>query len=253
MNPGRNIKISIITACYNSESTVEFAIKSVLAQSYPNIEYIIIDGGSGDGTLGVLKKYQGKISKFISEKDRGIYDALNKGISMATGDVIGFLHSDDFYANENIISEIAEVFNGKDTESLYGNLQYVNRSNEEKIIRNWISGEYKKKKFLKGWMPPHPTFFVKRSVYERFGSFNLKLKSAADYELMLRFLYKENISTSYLPKVIVKMRLGGTSNKSIINRVKANIEDRLAWKINGLKPGLLTLTLKPLSKIRQYL
>lgn len=246
------MKISIITATYNSAETVEATLRSVTSQSYHDIEYIIIDGKSSDNTLDIVHRYKDKITKIVSEKDSGIYDALNKGVALATGDVIGLLHSDDFYVDDQVISKVAAAFE-KSVDSVYGDLQYVDRDNTDKIVRHWKSGNYRDGIFLAGWMPPHPTFFLKRACYEKYGAFNLVLKSAADYELMLRMLHKHKISTAYIPEVLVKMRVGGKSNVSLINRIKANKEDRLAWKLNDLQPGLLTLTFKPLSKIRQYL
>lgn len=245
-------KISIITTTFNSESTIEDTVKSVISQSYPDIEYIIIDGKSIDTTLTIIDKYQDKISKIISEKDKGIYFALNKGIELATGEIIGILHSDDFYAHENVISKVVYEFEDGTTDCVYGDLQYVDKINTDKIIRNWKSGTYQHGMFLKGWMPPHPTFFLKKEHYLKYGCFNTSLKSAADYELMLRLLHKHRLSVKYIPEVLVKMRVGGKSNVSLTNRVNANKEDRLAWKINGLKPGMLTLLLKPLSKLSQF-
>lgn len=246
------MKISIITVCYNSEATIENAINSVLSQDYPNIEYIVVDGKSSDKTLDVISKYKDKIAKIISEKDDGIYFALNKGIALATGDVIGVLHSDDFYPNEKIISRVATEFKMKNTDSVYGDLQYVKQNDTSKVFRHWKAGEYREGIFKKGWMPPHPTFFVKKSVYEKHGVFNTQLKLSADYELMLRFLQKNKISVSYIPDVLVKMRVGGKSNVSLSNRIKANREDRFAWKLNDMKPSLFTLLLKPVSKAVQF-
>ncbi|MBN8703615.1 MAG: glycosyltransferase [Bacteroidetes bacterium] len=247
------MKVSIITVCYNSANTIESTIKSVIEQSYPEIEYILIDGLSKDGTLGIIEKYRNSIAKVISEKDSGIYDAINKGIDVATGDVIGILNSDDFYINNTVIADVVDALLNSNADSCYADLQYIDRLNINKIIRNWKSKNYYEGIFYTGWMPPHPTFFVKKACYEKYGKFNLKLKSAADYELMLRFLHKHHVSTTYLPKVLVKMRVGGMSNKTLMNRIAANREDRLAWKINGLKPGMFTLLFKPLSKIKQFL
>lgn len=246
------MKVSIITTTYNSAETVEATIRSVLSQDYRDIEYIIIDGRSSDSTLEVVGKYKDRIAKIVSEKDDGIYHALNKGISLATGDIVGLLHSDDFYVSNNVISKVVAAIE-KGADSVYADLQYVNRDNTDKVIRHWKSGKYRDGIFLAGWMPPHPTFFLKRECYEKYGMFNTVLRSAADYELMLRMLHKNKITTSYIPEVLVKMRVGGKSNASLINRIKANKEDRMAWKLNGLEPGLLTLTFKPLSKIRQFL
>lgn len=247
------MRVSIITVSYNSEQTIEETILSVLNQSYKNIEYIIIDGNSADNTKNIINKYRDKISQFISEPDNGIYDAMNKGIEKASGDIIGILNSDDTYAYDNVINDVVEKITCDNTDSLYANLVYVDRNNTDNITRTWIAGKYQHNKFLKGWMPPHPTFFVKKEIYNNYGCFNTNFKSSADYELMLRFIHKNKISISYLDKVIIKMKSGGQSNVSIFNRIKANREDKLAWKINGLKPGLFTIVRKPLSKIMQFI
>lgn len=245
------MKISIITITYNSSSTLAETINSVINQSYKNIEYIIIDGGSSDNTIPIIKSYENKITTFISEKDNGIYDALNKGILLATGDVIGILHSDDFYTNTNVIQNVVNKLEQTNADALYADLFYVDKNNTSKIHRKWKSGNYSLEKFLNGWMPPHPTFFVKKTIYEKYGSFNLSLNSSADYELMLRFIYKEKIKVAYLPEFIIKMRLGGKSNVSLKNRIIANKEDRKAWRINNLKPYFFTLYIKPIRKIVQ--
>lgn len=246
------MKVSIITTCKNSETTIEGTIKSVLNQDYPGIEYIIIDGGSTDYTLEIINKYQNKISKVISEADEGLYHAINKGISLATGELVGNLNSDDFYFSSTTISEVVKKLHEKSADAVYGDLHYVDRNDTQKVIRNWEAGEYTEGLFLKGWMPPHPAFFVKREVYTKHGLFNTDLKSAADYELMLRFIHKHKITVAYVPKVLVKMRVGGKSNKTLLNRIKANLEDRKAWRINDITPNLTTLFLKPLSKLKQY-
>jgi len=247
------MKVSIITVCRNSESVIQTAIQSVLKQDYPDIEYIIVDGDSSDSTVQIIRSYGKQISRFISEKDQGMYFAFNKGVAMASGDVIGILNADDFYSNEKVVSRIVKEFQTKMVDSVYGDLQYVSRDNTEKVFRHWKSQPFEPALFLRGWMPPHPTFFVKRSCYEKYGTFNTVFSISADYELMLRFLYKHKISASYIPEVLVKMRTGGISNMSLKSRIKANKEDRLAWKINGIKPTSFTLILKPLSKLRQFL
>ena len=247
------MKVSIITISYNSAETVEDTIKSVVSQDYPNIEYIIIDGASKDATLSIVDKYKDKIAKVVSEKDKGIYDAMNKGVQNATGDIIGILNSDDYYCDTTVISEIVRLFEQEKTDGLYADLVYVDRADSEKIIRYWKSGKYTPGKFLKGWMPPHPTFFVKKEVYTHFGLYNTDLRSAADYEFMLRVIHKHKISLTYMPRVLTKMRVGGMSNVSLKNRWRANMEDRRAWKINGIKPRWYTLTVKPLSKLFQFL
>lgn len=247
------MKVSIITIAYNSAETIEDTIRSVVSQKHPDIEYIIVDGKSTDNTLSIIDKHKASITKLISEKDNGIYDAMNKGVKLASGDIIGILNSDDFYADENVITDVVSVFEKHKCEGLYADLVYVDRTNTSKITRTWNSGEYTEGRFLKGWMPPHPTFFVRKEVYEKYGSYNTDLRSAADYEIMLRFIHKHKIKLAYLPRIITKMRSGGQSNVSIKNRIKANMEDRMAWKINGLKPGVFTLTRKPLSKVIQFL
>ena len=249
MNP----KVSIVTVCYNSGDTIEDTIKSVLNQSYSNIEYIIIDGLSTDNTLEIVNKYQDKIAEVISEKDNGLYDAINKGIELSSGEIVAILNSDDLYQDNKVIEDVITLFEKDSLETCYGDLVYVDRIDTSKTIRYWKSGEYEDGLFFKGWMPPHPTFFVKKEVYNKYGSFNLELKSAADYEIMLRFIHKNKVKIGYLPRVTVRMRVGGVSNVSILNRLKANREDRKAWEMNGLKPKAFTLLFKPLSKIGQFL
>lgn len=247
------MKVSIITITYNSAATLEDTLRSVLEQDYPNVEYIVVDGGSTDGTLQIIEKYRDRIHTFVSENDQGLYDALNKGIGMATGDVIGMLHSDDFYVNPQVISKYVGVFERTRCDAVYSDLYYVDKDNTDKIFRKWKSGTYRAGAFLNGWMPPHPTFFVKREVYQRFGRFNLEFKSSADYELMLRFIHRHHIRLAYLPEFTVKMRVGGKSNQSLQNRINANLEDRRAWVINQLKPRFYTLYLKPLRKLIQFI
>ena len=245
------MKISIITVCYNSVKTIEDTIQSVINQDHDDVEYIIVDGGSTDGTQDIVNKYRDSVDVFISEPDKGIYDAMNKGIQFASGEVIGILNSDDVYTSETVLSKVAQHIQGAD--AVYANLYYVHAENTSKIIRKWQSKPYKNGLFLKGWMPPHPTFFVKKSCYDKLGNYTLQLKSAADYELMLRFIHKHQIKLNFLDEFIVKMRVGGESNVSFKNRLRANKEDRMAWKMNGLKPNALTLYRKPLSKIGQFI
>jgi glycosyltransferase involved in cell wall biosynthesis len=246
------LKVSIITVVYNRHDTIAEAIGSVLQQTYADIEYIVVDGASTDGTVAIIQQYANSVSKFVSERDGGLYDALNKGIRLATGDIIGFLHADDIFYSKNVVSQIIEAFQKFNTDSVYADLVYVDKQRVNKLVRNWKSGQFKRSKFLYGWMPPHPTFYVKREVYERLGLYNTTLKSAADYELMLRYLYKFNISTTYIPKRFVRMRAGGKSNLSLSNRLKANQEDHQAWLLNGLEPRFYTRYLKPLRKLVQY-
>jgi glycosyltransferase involved in cell wall biosynthesis len=246
------VKVSIITATYNSAGTVKDTLLSVQSQTHPDIEHLIIDGCSKDNTLDIVREFA-HVSKTMSERDKGIYDAMNKGISLANGDIIGILNSDDFYADENVISDVVKHFEENNCDALYADLVYIDPVKKEKVIRKWKSGPFNRTNFLKGWMPPHPTFFVKKEVYEKLGVFDLRLKSAADYELLLRFLYKNKITTCYLPRVLVYMRSGGTSNRNIRNRIRAHMEDYRAWSFNGIRPKWYTIVLKPVRKVLQYL
>lgn len=247
------MKVSIVTISLNSAETLEETILSVLNQSYDNLEYIVVDGASTDGSVEIIEKYSDRIDTIISEPDEGLYFAMNKGIAMATGDVIGILNSDDAYASSDIIEKVVRKMGETGADSLYGDLNYVDRNSPGNVVRRWKSGKFKRAFFLKGWMVPHPTFFVRKWVYVKYGLFNTKLRTSADYEFMLRVLYKGKISTSYLPEVMVNMKMGGRSNSSIQNRLRANKEDRLAWELNRLKPQALTLIRKPFRKISQFL
>ncbi len=244
-------KISIITVVLNSVKTIEDCILSVLNQTQM-VEHILIDGASTDGTLNIINNYRNDTSILISEPDNGIYDAMNKGISLSSGDIIGILNADDFYANPNVLSNVLYYFNKLDIDCCYGDLDYVSPNNTNHIFRRWRSGGFNHKKFYWGWMPPHPTFFVKKSIYNSYGLFNPNLGSSADYEIMLRFLLKWKIKVAYIPNVLVKMRYGGISNASLQNRITANLNDRKAWLVNGLTPFPWTLLLKPILKIKQY-
>jgi glycosyltransferase involved in cell wall biosynthesis len=246
------LKISIITVTYNASAVVADCIASVQGQSFPEVEHIIIDGGSKDGTQEIARE-SSQALRIISEPDKGIYDAMNKGICLSTGEIVGILNADDFYASMDVLAKVAEVFTDSKVDACYGDLQYVDRGNIKNIRRTWRSGAYSAHKFWWGWMPPHPTFFVRKSIYRRFGLFDLDLGSAADYELMLRFLARHNIQAVYIPQVLVTMRAGGVSNSSLLNRLRANRMDRKAWVINGLKPYPWTLSFKPLRKIGQWL
>lgn len=246
------MKISIITAVLNNDDTIEDTIRSVLSQSYKNIEYIIIDGASSDGTLGIIDRYREKISKIVSEPDEGIYDALNKGIEYAKGEIIGFLHADDIYADDKVIEKVVQRMLERNVDSCYGDLEYVSRKDTAKTIRYWKSSIYSENILKKGWMPPHPTFFVKKDIYEKYGFFNADLKIAADYELIIRLLGKYKISTCYIPELLIKMRIGGHSNRNLKNLIIKSSEDYKAWKVNNLNGGLLTIIQKNLSKIPQF-
>lgn len=246
------MKISIITVSYNSGKTIEDTIKSVIRQDYTNIEYIIVDGGSTDNTLDIIKKYEAHISKWVSESDKGLYDAMNKGVKMASGEVIGLINSDDLFCDDFAISKVVKVF--KETpelDSVYADLYYVSQTNTDKIIRKWVSG--KQKKFKTGWHPAHPTFYIKNNVYKKYGYFDLSFKLAADFEIMLRFLDKHKISTTYLPEFFVKMRLGGETNKSLKNIYKQNLECVKAFKKNQLSVNsILYPVFRILPKLIQF-
>jgi glycosyltransferase len=246
------MKVSIITAVRNGAEALRDCIESVRNQTY-SAEHIVIDGASTDGTLDIIAEYRSCIAKVISEPDSGIYDALNKGIRLASGDIIGLLHGDDFYAGDGVLQAVVEAFQKKSTDSCYGDLQYVDKNNPHRIIRHWKSSEYTTGKFKYGWMPPHPTFFVRREIYNKYGLFNTDFKIAGDYELMLRFLEKYGISTYYIPEVLIKMRLGGASNRSLKNLFIKSSEDYRAWKVNNLNGGLYTIFLKNFTKIPQFL
>ena len=244
------MKISIITVCYNSAATIRDTFESVLNQTYSDIDYVVVDGNSGDKTVSIIKEYEQKFKgkmRWISEPDNGLYDAMNKGIQMTSGDIIGILNSDDYYASNNILELVAKMFSEKNVDSCYGNLLYIKN---EKPYRLWKSG--KRRSFKLGWMLPHPCFFVKKSIYEKFGCFRLDCGSAADYELMLRFFEKENITTQWINELFIIMRIGGISNNSVISRIKAYKNDKKGWAVNNLEPLFLTFIMKKIFKIPQY-
>jgi len=247
------MKISLITICWNSEATIRETLESVRAQAYPHLEYIVIDGASSDGTLKLIDSFSDIVTKLVSEKDNGIYDAMNKGIALATGDVIGILNSDDVFADDHVLCDIAKVFAEHPIDGLYADLQYVQRDDLNKVTRYWRSGKYRHGGFRRGWMPPHPTFYVRSTAYKEFGGFDTRLKTSADYELMLRFIHVKRIKVFYLNRITVKMRVGGQSNQSFSNRLKGNREDRLAWKFNKLRPPVGLSFTKPLRKIGQFI
>lgn len=244
---------SIITVSYNTRATIRDCIESVNRQTHHPREHIIIDGCSDDGTLDILDELKDSIAHLEREPDAGIYDAMNKGLRIASGEVIGFLNADDFYPSPNTLETVKQVFNDPSVKTCYGDVLYVDADDTTKAVRRWRAGGFSARNFLWGWMPPHPSFFVRRSVYEQYGNFNLELGSAADYEIMLRFLLKYGISTIYIPQVLVKMRAGGVSNASLVNRLRANRMDRKAWLINDIQPFPWTLYMKPLRKIGQWI
>lgn len=245
------MKVSIITATYNSSETIIDTLKSLEQQSYPNIEYIIVDGASKDNTLEVVRQNCTRVSKIISEPDKGIYDALNKGIQAATGDVIGFLHSDDLFAYPDAVADIVATLEKNQSQAAYADLAYVSKDDTDKMIRLWNSGSYQRNKMLSGWMPPHPTFYMTRELYLSLGQFDLGFKIAADYDSLLRYLWSNKVSMSYLPKVLIKMRVGGASNRSLSNIYKKTCEDIQALKNNNVFWPKAIL-IKNFSKIPQF-
>jgi len=246
------MKISIITIAYNSGKSIGDAINSVVLQTYPNIEYIIVDGKSKDNTVEVVKSFGSKVTKFVSEPDKGIYDALNKGIAIASGDVIGFMHSDDLFADEFVIGKVAGLFRQTGVDSVYGDLEYVYKNDTSKVLRYWKSGKFTIRKLKMGWMPPHPTLYVKREIYQKYGGFDIAFRISADYDSMLRFLGRFKISTAYLPEVMVKMRVGGASNRSLKNIIQKSSEDFKAIKKNNFG-NVFTLIFKNIRKVSQFI
>jgi glycosyltransferase involved in cell wall biosynthesis len=242
--------ISIITVCYNAEHTIDRCISSVINQKYKNVEYIIIDGKSTDGTLNIINQFKEQITVIKSEPDRGIYDAMNKGIKLASGHIIGMINADDYFADDMVLSDVAASFVQQNTDVIYGDLDYVN--NEGKIIRKWRSGNFSSGVFNWGWMPPHPTFYCRPQIFEQFGYYSLDYGTAADYELMARFMHLKKVKAFYIKRVVVKMQVGGASNKSLRNRVKVLSFDYNAMKANGILIPVLALLLKPLRKVGQY-
>jgi glycosyltransferase involved in cell wall biosynthesis len=249
------VKISIVTVTYNSISTIENCLSSIIKQTFKDIDYVVVDGSSTDGTLDLLKRNSKYISTLVSQPDNGIYDAMNKGISLAKGDIIGFLNSDDLYVNNKIIDRVAKVFSEDPLiESCYADLIYVDQKNTSKIIRYWQSNKFKSGAFLKGWSPPHPTFFVRSSIYKRYGSFNLNYKFASDVELMMRLIEVNKIRVKYIPEIWVKMRTGGVSNKSLKNILIQNKEVLHALREHKLPVNLIIFFInKIILRFKQFL
>ncbi|GAB5524344.1 MAG: glycosyltransferase family 2 protein [Roseivirga sp.] len=245
------MKISIITVVYNSEKTISDAIDSVLGQKGIDLEYIVIDGKSQDDTMRIVESYGSQIHKVISEPDGGIYDAMNKGVSLATGDIIGILNSDDVYASDNILSQVSGLFDRNDIDCIYGDLMYVRQDDLSKMVRYWKAGKYIS--FKRGWHPPHPTFFVKKEIYDKHGLYNTDLRVSADFDMMLRLLEKHKCSVEYFPELVVKMRTGGESNKSLKNIVQGYHDMKKAFKINGISRPFYYPFLRYLPKLREFI
>ena len=249
---GAGLKFSIVTACYNSGATIGQAIASLKTQRWAEIEHVVIDGASSDGTQTIAQSTLGTGDVFVSEPDKGIYDALNKGISHSTGDVIGFLHSDDVLANETVLQRVAERFLSSGADAVYGDLQYVKASDTSYVVRHWRSGEFSRSKLGRGWMPPHPAFFMRRSLYESLGAFDTQFRIASDYDSLLRYLSHPSINVAYIPEVLVKMRVGGACNGSLKQIIRKSKEDFAVMKRHGLNP-YIALPYKNLSKVSQFI
>jgi glycosyltransferase involved in cell wall biosynthesis len=245
------IRISVITAVYNAAPTLEQALESVHAQTWSDVEHIVVDGGSTDGSVAMLMQHRPKIAKLISEPDKGLYDALNKGIRHASGDIIGFLHSDDQFATRDALAKVAAAFNDPEVGAAYGDLVYVKRHAPEQVVRYWRAGAFKRALLTTGWMPPHPTFYVRRELYARYGVFDTKYKISADYDSILRLLWHGRIAACYIPEVLVRMRTGGVSNRSLLGLIRKSGEDYMAMRANGIG-GLQTVLRKNFAKLPQF-
>lgn len=245
------MKVSIITSCYNREATIRGAIESVLEQDYPYIEYIVVDGASKDNSLAIINEYKNGIDKIISEPDNGMYEGINKGIRAATGDIIGLIHSDDFLFSSHTISEIVQAFKEQQADLVYGNGVFVDYDNINQMIRNWVSGRYTKENVKNGWLPLHPTVYIKKECMDKYGLYDESYKIAADSDLLVRYLYEADLKVHYLNKYIVRMRMGGLSTDSGKTKQKWG-EDLRMYKSHGIKP-LTALKGKILSKIPQFI
>jgi glycosyltransferase involved in cell wall biosynthesis len=244
------MKVSIITVAFNSSTTISDSIRSVLEQSFKNIEYIIIDGGSSDGTQDIIKSFGTRISKFVSEPDKGIYDAINKGIRLASGDIIGILHSDDVFYDNTVIDKIAGVFESSAIDAIYGDVRFVNANGA--VVRYYSSAHFTPEKFRFGYMPAHPSFYAKRGLFDKFGYYKTDYTIAADYELLIRFLYTDRINARYIQMPFVNMRRGGISNKSFCSNILLNREILRACRENGLATNYLNIYSKYFRKILEF-
>lgn len=245
------LTISVITAVFNRANTIGQALASVQEQTWEQVEHLVIDGGSTDGTLELLELQGARLAVLVSEPDKGIYDAINKGLEQATGDVVGLMHSDDFYADEQVLERVARAFSDSAVDGVYGDLDYVARDDPSRIVRRWRAGIYEPSRLTKGWMPPHPTLYLRRSVIQKWGAFDTSFRIAADYDAMLRYLGRGRIRLAYIPEVLVKMRVGGESNRSFSRILRKSWEDYAALRRNEVG-GMGTLAWKNLSKLPQF-
>jgi len=244
------MQFSVITAVYNRAATIAHTVRSVREQVGVEVEHVVMDGASTDGSLQILQSLQHPGMALHSAPDKGMYDALNKGLALATGDIVGLLHSDDFYADEHVLADVAKAFEDPAVDAVYGDLDYVSKGDTSRIVRHWRSGQYSRRLLGWGWMPPHPTLYLRRSVVERWGGFDMGFRICADYDAILRYFGKGGIRPAYVPRVLVKMRLGGVSN-SIPSLLRKSYEDYLALKGNGVG-GVGALAWKNLSKVGQF-
>lgn len=244
-------KISVVTAVFNREKTIAGTIQSVAAQDHPEVEHVIQDGGSQDGTLEVIHRVAGPGVSLASARDGGIYDGINKGIARTTGEIVGLMHSDDLFAAPGVLSAVAAAMADPAVDGVYGDLDYVAAGDVTRIIRKWRSGAYSPDRLRKGWMPPHPTLYLRRAVFDRWGLYDTSFRIAADYDAMLRYLARGGIRLAYVPEVFVKMRVGGESNRSLGKILQKSAEDYRAIRRNGVG-GVGTLAFKNLSKIQQF-
>jgi len=244
--------LTIITAVFNREDTVGHALASLSSQSYPHVEHVVVDGASTDNTLEVVRAHAVRRVSIVSEPDRGIYDALNKGLARMTGDVVGLLHSDDMFADADVLARVAQAFSSEDVLAVYGDLHYVSREDPNRVVRHWRSGEFHPDRLRYGWMPPHPALFLRRSVIERLGGYDTSFRIGGDYDAILRYFSSDGFRAAYIPEVLVKMRVGGESNRSLGRIMRKSREDYTAIRRNGVG-GVHTLALKNLRKIGQFL
>jgi glycosyltransferase involved in cell wall biosynthesis len=246
------MKVTLITVCRNAAAVIGASLESVFAQTHGDIEVIVIDGASTDGTQQVVERYRERLAHYVSEPDKGIYDAMNKGLRAATGEVIGFVNAGDLLMTPQVIAQVVDSFQRSHADAVYGDIIMVDEHDIHKVHRTWLSGTYHRANFRKGWMPPHVGTFIRKSAYDRFGHFNTDLRIAADYEILLRMLYKHEIRTIHLREVLVRFRLGGMSNGSVRHILKANREVRASWGLNGLQAPPLLVTRKLWSKVMQF-
>lgn len=245
------ITISVITVARNAATTIEHTIRSVAEQGYPNIEHIVVDGGSTDGTLEIIQKHRATIAAFVSEADHGMYDAMNKGLRLASGGIIGFLNADDIYANSRVLETIARTMESQKVDACYGDLVYVDKNRPDRVVRYWRSRIYRDGLFETGWMPAHPTFYARSSAYDKFGGYDLAYRYQSDFELTMRLLAVNRISSAYIPQVLVKMRSGGAS-RGLWHIFMGNIEAYRACRSHSLNVTPLFIARKILSRVPQF-